>query len=61
MDEKIVKPERTEDKRVEMYNCPTCKQTYEVSQARKKEFACCGQRLLPFEVITKSDPTPFGP
>ena len=54
-------PERTEEQETRFYPCSACKQKYEVSEARRREFACCGQKLLPFEVITKSDPTPFGP
>lgn len=60
MEENKEKFER-EEKEIQVFSCPTCKMKYEVSEARRKEFACCGQRLLPFEVITKSDPTPFGP
>ena len=54
-------PEKPKEKELNIYKCVACRQTYEVSEARRKEFACCGQRLTPFEIATKSDPTPFGP
>ncbi len=59
MEEKEKTAKSTEKK--EVYECKACKGKYEVSEARKREFACCGQSLVPLEVITKSTPTPFGP
>jgi len=60
--EDIKKPkEQAEEKEADVYKCGACRQTYVVTEARKKMFACCGQRLTPMEVVTKSDPTPFGP
>jgi transcription initiation factor IIE alpha subunit len=54
-------PEKEEEQETRFYTCAACQEKFEVSEARRREFACCGQRLLPLEVITKSDPTPFAP
>lgn len=43
------------------YICEVCKKKYELTEARRKELACCGQPLLKTEVIAKSSPEPFGP
>lgn len=45
----------------EKRRCTACEAAKRMYPARRKMLACCGQRLFPTEVITKSDPTPFGP
>lgn len=37
-----------------------CKQRYDLTRARMKELSCCGQAMSRVEILTKSDPTPFG-
>ena len=54
------KKERTTEEKAH-YICDTCKERYELSKARQRELACCGQPLLKTEVIAKSTPEPFGP
>lgn len=53
--------EREQDKEKRAaYACELCKQRYDLTRARMKELSCCGRAMTKLEIVTKSDPTPFG-
>jgi hypothetical protein len=43
------------------YVCNTCREKYDLTEARQRMLACCGQPLLKTEVQVLGTPEPFGP